>query len=376
MIAVFLTVVLLVLGGGVVFLAHRLAFAPKWPLRGVRWVIVIVLVVLTSLVFLGFGSGPTFLAPGAARPLVWVGATWLALGLYLMMGLGVLAVVSVLTGRDRRVRVNRVGVAVVVVLALAVTGAGLARAANPVVTPVEFAAADLPVGFDGVRVALVTDLHAGPLLSAAFTAKVVERVNAASPDLVVFSGDLIDGPVDRFGPELAPIAGLRAPLGVYAVTGNHEMFSGTIDGWQQRWGELGVTVVSNAVVAVEHGGDRIWLGGLHDETGAPPHAPDHAAAVAGAAPDDFLLLVAHQPRAALSMDPHLVDVQLSGHTHGGQLWPFRYAVLAQQPMVDGRARVNGIEVITSRGAGTWGPPVRIGADPEIPLITVRRAATG
>lgn len=387
----FLLIVLGVLGGGILFLSHRLAFAPRWPQRWLRWLITFMIVALTGLSFLQFGAGPRFLSPESARPIVWAGATWLTFALYLVLGLIPVALVSLAarwipfggrrdpqrpghaSSRSRRVRVNRLGVPVVVTGALVMTAFGVARADDPALTAVTVASPDLPVSFDGTTVAVVTDLHAGPVRSAAFTRRVVDRVNAAEPDLVVLVGDVIDGPVDRFGADIAPLADLRAPLGVLAVTGNHEMYSGTIAQWEQRWRELGITVVSNRQVALDRDGERITVGGIHDLSGTGDFAPDPAAAVAGVAPTDFAMILAHQPRQASSLDNRVVDLQISGHTHGGQLWPFRRLVLAQQPVIDGLHPVDGIPVLTSRGAGTWGPPTRIGADPEIPLITLRRA---
>lgn len=375
----FLLVVLVVLGGGLVLLSHRLAWAPRWRARWVRWVVPTVLVLLTGASFLQFGAGPTFLSPRAARPFVWLGATWLALALYLLLGLLLLwlvtAVVGLFRGGPRRefsARVHRVGVPAVLVGAFAVTGFGLARAEDPVITPYAVRSPDLPASLSATRVAVVTDLHAGPVLSAAFTRKVVERVNAAQPDIVLLAGDLIDGPDWRYAQELAPLADLSAPMGVFAVTGNHEMYSGTIPQWEQAWRELGITVLDNASTVVTRDGASLRVAGVHDWSGVGDFAPDYDAAVAQVAPEDFTLLMAHQPRAALKLDASLVDLQVSGHTHGGQLWPFRQLVLGQQPMIDGEASVNGIRVITSRGAGTWGPPVRLGADPQIPLITLKR----
>lgn len=375
----FFVVALAVLLAGLVWLSHRLAFAPGWRPRWVRVVVPVVLVVLTGLSFLQFGAGPTVVSADAARPVVWLGATWLALALYLLLALVPVAFVSWLTGlaprTDRpewRRRIHRVGVPLAVAAALVITGLGVASAADPVVTPRTITAKDLPASFDGVRVALLSDLHVGPTRGSAFTSEVVRRVNAATPDLVVISGDLVDGPEWRYGSAVDPLKDLKAPLGVFAVTGNHETYSGTLADWERRFTGLGIEMIDNRRLAVLKETERIWLLGLSDFNATGTGAPDYDKPLARVETSDFALLLAHQPRSALRMQGGRVDLQLSGHTHGGQLWPFRQFVLLQQPMVDGLAQIGDIPVLTTRGTGTWGPPVRVGASPQIPVITLRK----
>lgn len=365
------------------WLSHRLAWVPWSGPRWLRVVVPLVLVALTGLAFLQFGAGATFLSPDEARPFVLVGAVWLSVLFFLMLVLPAVALVTWVVGRlrhgrerDRRLAlrrgVHRVVVPLVVVGAVVVTGLGHRSAAHPTVTEVEVASADLPEAFDGLRVAVVTDVHAGPVLSAGFTRRVVDLVNAAEPDLVLLVGDLYDGPEWRYGPEVEPLRDLAAPMGVFAVTGNHDTYTQTPREWEERLGDLGVRSINNTGVALTRGADRVWLLGVHDADGRGDLAPDHDGVVAGVAEDDFALLMAHQPRSALEVPEGLVDLQVSGHTHGGQLWPVRRLVPLQQPTVDGLHSVNGIEVLTSRGAGNWGPPVRVGAAPEVPVVTLRR----
>jgi hypothetical protein len=243
----------------------------------------------------------------------------------------------------------------------------------PAVTPVTVTSAGLPAGAEGTRVALVTDLHVGPIRDASFTRRVVQAVNAAGPDLVVLGGDLADGRVDQVGGALAPLAELRAPLGVVAVSGNHEYLSGEPEQWLSLWESLGITVLRNSSVVVGRGGAAFTVAGLTDPQGSRfGAAPDAGTALAGTDRAGFTLLVAHQPRQAFDVQGKGVDLQLSGHTHGGQLWPFTYLVRLQQPMTSGRATIGDVPVLTSRGAGAWGPPVRVLAPPEIPLITLAR----
>jgi predicted MPP superfamily phosphohydrolase len=173
---------------------------------------------------------------------------------------------------------------------------------------------------------------------------------------------------------LAPLADLEAPLGVYAVSGNHEFISQQADAWMDHWETLGIDVLRNENVTLTRGSTSIRLAGIHDETGTGADAPNLERALSGVPADAFTLLAAHQPKAAESARGKAVDLQLSGHTHGGQLWPFRYAVLLQQPVVDGLDAVGDVPVLTSRGAGAWGPPVRVLAPPQIPVITLHAGA--
>ena len=142
--------------------------------------------------------------------------------------------------------------------------------------------------------------------------------------------------------------------------------------WEARFERAGVQMLDNKRLAVLKGASRIWLMGVRDYGGTGEFAPDYEKPLARVETADFALLLAHQPRSAMLMQGGRVDLQVSGHTHGGQLWPFRQLVLMQQPMVDGLAQVGDIPVVTTRGAGTWGPPVRVGASPQIPIITLKK----
>ncbi len=247
-----------------------------------------------------------------------------------------------------------------VAASVGVVAYGAVEAANPSVTRFEVASPQLPPQFDGLRVALVTDLHAGAVRSASFTRQVVDLVNAEHPDLVVVAGDLVDGDAARYSPEIAPLADLEAPLGVYATTGNHEMFRDTAN-WVTAFEDVGLTMLQNSAVPLERDGATITLAGVHDLTGEGQWAPDYDAALDGTDAGAFTLFTAHQPLQALDVEGRGVDVQVSGHTHGGQMWPINYLVPLQQPMLEGKATVGDTTVVTSRGAGAWGPAIRVAA---------------
>lgn len=349
----------------------------------------VLLVVLWALTLIGVATG-RILDPTWFRIPAFIGLTWMAAVLYLVLGLAIVAVISLVfrlvnrlvsrsrhvsgegTDRPRRTFV-RVATAVVVVGALATTTYGVFEAARPQIVTQQVNLAGLPEGFDGTRVALISDLHVGPARSASFTRKVVDEVNAQRPDLIVIAGDLTDGTIPNVGADLAPLAGLSAPLGVFGVSGNHEFYSDDGGAWLDEWERLGVRTLRNQRVEIERDGATIDIAGIQDYTAPEPYEPDLPAALAGRDPQRFVLLLAHEPRQALEASDLGVDMQVSGHTHGGQIWPIRYLVPLQQPSVEGLDTIGNTTLYTTRGAGAWGPPVRVGAPPEISVLELHRA---
>ncbi len=365
-------------------LHRRLFVTPQWPYAA-RLASTVVFVVGWVAVLAAFAIQGGVIGPDGRRWLAWLGMTWLAVIWYLIVGVLVLGVVVLptrLAGRTGlRRRVLRVGAPAVVVAALSTAAYGLVEAAEPTIAPVTITNDLVPAQFDGMRIALVADLHVGPVRDADYTERVVDLVNAARPDLVVLVGDLADGKVSQVGKALAPLERLEAPLGVFGVDGNHEVLSGEPEAWRHHWEELGVHVLRNENITLERDGGHLALAGLNDPTGRDSagrdsagrgsDGPDADAALAGVDPDVFTVLLAHQPRLAELAQGRAVNLQLSGHTHGGQLWPFHYLVRLQQPVLDGLVPVGDVPVLTTRGAGAWGPPVRVLAPPEVPVITLR-----
>jgi predicted MPP superfamily phosphohydrolase len=378
---VFFALALVVFGGFLVLVWHRLAIAPHWGRRWVPWVVGAVLVVLTAFLFEGFDAWGGQFSPDTMRPVAWTGQAFLASCLYLFLGLVPVWAVSILLwlvlwhrdhGAAARRRLNRVASPLVVVFTLVAIGYGAWEATQISVSRFEVSSPDLPAEFDGTRVALVSDLHAGAVRSASFTRGVVDLVNAENPDLVVIAGDLEDGAAARYGDEVAPLTELAAPLGVFAVTGNHEMYSDTAN-WVRLFRSLGLTVLENESAQLTRDGATITLAGVHDREGEDEWAPDYDAALAGSDAAGYLLFLAHQPLQAEQVQGRGVDLQLSGHTHGGQMWPLNYLVTLQQPMNDGLQDVGDVPVLTSRGVGAWGPAIRVAAPPEVPVVTLRRS---
>jgi predicted MPP superfamily phosphohydrolase len=256
-------------------------------------------------------------------------------------------------------------------LAFGATAVGHVLATAPAeVRRVALRIAGLSDGLRGLRVAQISDLHVGPTLRADTVAALVERVNALAPDVVVITGDLVDGFVGQLAGEVAAIGRLRAPLGCFFVTGNHEYFY-RADEWVAHLREVGCTVLLNAHHVVERDGARLLLAGVCDESGAdhlPGHGHDIEAALAGAPPADARVLLAHRPDCARRAAALGFDVQLSGHLHGGQVFPLTAMLRATKPYLAGLYEVGDMLLYVNRGAGYWGPPMRLGAPQEITLF--------
>ena len=229
----------------------------------------------------------------------------------------------------------------------------------------------LAPALEGFTIAQISDVHVGPTIKRDFVGGIVDVVNSLGVDLVAITGDLVDGSVEQLGVHVEPLSRLRARHGVYFVTGNHEYYSGA-GSWIAELRRLGLHVLLNQHVVLRHGGTALLLAGVTDySAGAfdPAQRSDPAAALAGA-PADLRprVLLAHQPRSAAVAADAGFDLQLSGHTHGGQFWPWNLFVRLQQPFTAGLHRLGNLWVYTSRGSGYWGPPKRLGVPSEIARI--------
>lgn len=231
--------------------------------------------------------------------------------------------------------------------------------------------ARLPRSAHGFRIAVVSDIHLGPILGRAHTRRIVDTINATSPDLVAVVGDLVDGTVADLGTAAEPLAGLEARHGSYFVTGNHEYFSGAAE-WVDHVRELGLRPLENARVEIV-GFD---LAGVNDVAGeSEGQGPDFAAALGDRDRSRASVLLAHQPVVIDDAVAHGVDLQLSGHTHGGQLWPGNLLAELANPTVAGLERYGDTQLYVSRGAGAWGPPVRVGAPSDITVVELASKRT-
>ncbi|MFI1569970.1 metallophosphoesterase [Streptomyces anulatus] len=268
-------------------------------------------------------------------------------------------------GPSRRLFVSRVVGGAAAAAGLATVGYGTYGVLRgPSVRRITVPLAKLPRAAHGFRIAVVSDIHIGPILGRAHTRRIVDTINATSPDLVAVVGDLVDGSVADLGSAAEPLSALRARHGSFFVTGNHEYFSGAGQ-WVDHVRELGLHPLENARVEIE-GFD---LAGVNDIAGETEgQGPDFGRALGDRDRGRAAVLLAHQPVVIHDAVEHGVDLQLSGHTHGGQLWPGNFLAELANPTVAGLERYGDTQLFVSRGAGAWGPPVRVGAPSDITVV--------
>lgn len=313
--------------------------------------------------------------PLLSRLVSWCGLTLLGafstlLCLTLLRDLGLLAWSLLATGPATAFATATAEAALVLSAAATLVGFFNARRLARTVE-VEVAIDGLPAALTGFRIAQISDIHVGPTIRRAYLQRIVDRVNALEADVVAITGDLVDGSVRQLAPHTAPLADLRARHGVYVVTGNHEYYSGARE-WIEAFRALGLTVLENSHVLLQHRGETLLLAGVTDYSAhhfADGQPSDPAAALGAAPPEGVVrILLAHQPRSAAAASAAGFDLQLSGHTHGGQFAPWNFFVPLQQPFVAGLARLGRLQIYTSRGTGYWGPPKRLFAPAEITLL--------
>jgi hypothetical protein len=233
----------------------------------------------------------------------------------------------------------------------------------------------LPESFEGFRIVQITDIHAGLTVRRDWVETIVRQVDALKPDLIAFTGDLADGSVPDLQDDVAPLIDLQAPQGKFFVTGNHEYYSGA-EAWVEHVGKMGYKVMMNEHTTIARNGATIVLAGVADySAGAfvPQHATDPKKAIDGAPVDAVKILMAHQPRSFYVAESLGYDLILSGHTHGGQFFPWNLAATIGQPYIKGLHNRNGTWIYVSKGTGYWGPPVRLGARSEITVFTLTNA---
>jgi predicted MPP superfamily phosphohydrolase len=366
----FIGVAVIVTGALHYFLWARLVRDPMWGepwQRPLGWVFMALALLIPAGLILGRLI--------ELRALQWIAFGWMGAMFYLFITLLMAEVVRwplVLSAPpDRRAFLGRV-------LALVSGGVGMALSAAAVsqalrtlhVKQVAVTLERLPKQFDGLTIAQLTDIHVGPTIRRAFVEEMVAKTNALAPDVIAITGDLIDGSVEQLREHVAPLAGLKAKYGVYFVTGNHEYYSGA-DDWIAEVQRLGIRVLRNERVSIA---DAFELAGVDDYTAhqfGNGHGADYGRALAGRDATKALVLMAHQPRAAKEAQAHDVCLQISGHTHAGQIWPWRYAVKLQSPYVEGLYREGRMQLYVSPGTGYWGPPMRLGTQAEITQITLK-----
>ncbi len=242
--------------------------------------------------------------------------------------------------------------------------------------PIKVVEVDVPIpelhpDLVGLRIVQLSDVHVGPMISGEFVREVVEVVNTLDADLVALTGDLVDGSVAELGAHTAPLAELRSRLGTWFCTGNHEYYSGA-EAWCAEFERLGMVVLNNRHEVLRVGEAELVVAGVTDLSAdriLPAHAHDLDKAMEGAPRGDFRLLLAHQPRSVLGAPAHEIDLQLSGHTHGGQYFPGTVLIHLAHPYVrDLNLHEGRTWIYVSCGTGYWGPPFRLGSEAEITLL--------
>jgi predicted MPP superfamily phosphohydrolase len=344
---------------------------------------------ITSALFMPMGIGLAARLAGAGRGttrvVTWLG--WAGMGLFstlfvltvirelaLLVAIAAGAIHPGIVDLESFRRSSALGV---VLLGFLITLLGFSNARRTAaVSRVTVPISNLPSALEGFQLVQISDIHIGPTIRGAYLRRIVEAVNLLRPDMVAITGDLVDGSVLELASHVAPLADLASRHGTYFVTGNHEYYSGA-HSWIVELRRLGITVLLNEHVVLRHDGALAVVAGVTDYSAAhfdPAHRSDPFAAIAGSPLGAGVkILLAHQPRSAPAAADAGFDLQLSGHTHGGQFMPWNFFVKMQQPFVAGLHRLRQLWVYTSRGTGYWGPPKRFGAPSEITLVTLMRA---
>jgi uncharacterized protein len=370
------------LGLGHYYLWYRLFRAPELPKAYRRWGAVLlgalaVALPLTFVVTRIFPPEQTGIFSFAA--FLWMGvASTLACALVLVDFIRGLSHVwnrlrsAEAADQDRRLFFKRLVAGGVAVMGSGVAAVSVREALSEVqVKRVEVTLQRLAAEFDGFRIVQISDVHIGPTLGREFLTGVVDRINELKPNLVAITGDLVDGSVAHLAQHTEPLGTLRSSDGVYFVTGNHEYYSGA-DDWIRELDRLGIPTLRNRRVSLQRGSAYLDLAGVTDHRADSfGDAPDYELALGGREEGREVILLAHQPAAATRAAEFGVGLQLSGHTHGGQFWPWTWVIYLIQPVVRGLGRIGKTQVYVNTGTGYWGPPLRFRTPPEITEITLR-----
>ena len=363
-----------------VYVGWRLLSAFDTPMWGVALSVAALIAVCTLLPMLV--RTRAIREPAWADRLSWLGST--AMGFFSsLLVLTVLRdllllVVKLVAGAQAEITWSAPSALATLLITALVTAIGMVAArGRPRIVKVEIPVTDLPEGLRGFSIAQISDVHVGPTIKRPFVEQVVSRVNALRPDMIAVTGDLVDGSVLQLAAHTAPLAGLAARHGAFFVTGNHEYYSGE-PAWTSELRRLGLRVLKNEHVVLQHNGAALVLAGVTDFSAHhfdPAQQSDPAKALNGApSAAGAKILLAHQPSTAEAAATAGFDVQLSGHTHGGQFWPWNLFVGFFQPFTGGLHRLRDLSVYVNRGTGYWGPPNRFGVPSEITHIRLVPAA--
>jgi uncharacterized protein len=375
---VFISIVAAILGLASFYVGSRFIASSPWAAdhAGVVWLSLALFVVLQFLGPYLYRVFPDHL--NRLFVLHWV--IYTTLGVFTCLFLYVLAaqffVVSwnLLSGSNLA---EPAGFTAALAMVLVTVVAGFVQAVGgPRVYDIDVAIAHLPTPFDGFRIVQISDLHLGPTIGRKYTQKVARIADKLHADLVALTGDFADGSVAVLGPALEPIAEIQARHGLVFVPGNHEYYWGAAS-WIAYMKQLGATVLLNEHVLIERSGSALVIAGVTDYSAGhmlADHASDPQKAIRGAPAGAVKILLAHHPESWRQAADAGFDLQLSGHTHGGQFFPFSLLVHLTHRYTKGLHRHGKLWIYVSRGTGYWGPPLRFGVPAEIARITLRRSA--
>ncbi|MBX5482683.1 MAG: metallophosphoesterase [Myxococcaceae bacterium] len=395
----FFTLAFLILGAGHVYLYRRLVRDTTQDVRLRRFGLLVTVLLAMVLIV---GRILQRLAPGTFSDVVaGVGYVWMGVALFLFLTLlsfdavrgvqhivrrfprqrpsstpaasGSAASVTDPVDPSRRLFLARASAGTAAAIASSASGYGAWRAYHPPsISEVVLKVPKLPRTLEGFTIVQLTDIHVGNLIERRFLDELVRVANSAKPDLVAITGDLVDGGVDELGRSVAALRGLKSRFGSYFVTGNHEYYAGVRE-WTAFLLSVGVQVLRNRRVPIGDGGGTFDLIGVDDWRGGRftgEGTYDLDAAIAGRDPDKAAVLLAHQPANFDVARTKGVDVQLSGHTHGGQLFPLTFLVGLGWEYSAGHYERDGAHIYVSRGCGFWGPPMRVGSPPEVVKVVL------
>ena len=361
------------IGGSHFYVAKRFFLDPAWPEPWAGLGLAVVALGFAS--FFALPAVERKVLPPLMRRLslpivIWMGVLWLSFSAWAFADAASwLMGAAGANGGEAHTRAAIVGLAVVAASVYGVRGA----LRVPRVRRQEVALASWPEALDGFRIAQISDIHIGPVLDKRFAAGLTAAVNELEADLIVVTGDLVDGPLEILRDDVAPFGELTAPHGVFFITGNHDIYSGDV-AWAAHVRTLGMRVLRNERVAI--GGEGGFdLAGVDDHRGdwRTSSTEDLGAALDHRDTDRPVILLAHDPSTFKRAQKLGIDLQISGHTHGGQIWPFHGLVRLVNPWVQGLHRVEASQIWVSRGSGFWGPPMRLFAPSEISELVIRRA---
>ncbi len=342
---------------------------PALPI-GTLWIVVggIMLGMTTLLIPLGMLARFFIPRPALADRISWVGSVVMGLFSSVLVLTLLRDLLLLVAGTPSLVGMTAMAVLLAAALLTLIGFVNARRVAR--VVRIDVPLAGLSASLAGFTIVQISDIHVGPTIKGDYVAAIVARVNGLAADLIAITGDVVDGSVVQLSSQTAPLARLRARHGAYVVTGNHEYYSGALE-WMAEFRLLGLRGLMNEHVVIEHDGARLVVAGVTDYSAGLfdlAQRSDPLVALAGSPEGIPRILLAHQPRTAPAAASAGFDLQLSGHTHGGQFWPWNLLVGLQQPFTAGLHRLGRLWVYTSRGTGYWGPPKRFGAPSEITLL--------